>query len=508
MEILYSVFIMTSVINFVKKNKIEILLQLALVVIAAVSFGITIADYPLVDYDEATYAKVVVDTLESGAVLSFTLSGNDWFEKPPLYLWFAMGATKIFGAEEFAFRLPAVLFAIVTLWFVYLIVIELTKSRVAAAVAFLILLFSAPFFVFARETRLDSGVTMAMLAALYFFIKGWNKEKFLFWIAPAIAIGFLFKSAVAFLILPIILLYSFFYKQWAWVKNKYLWTGFIASIVLLAPWHILQSIRFGMSFWNDYLFHQIFKRAVTTITGSSNYNDYLNVLWFEYNPWTWAIIIIGVILLSLGFLKELRSKIPWGHIFAPLLSAIFILGIFTMARTHLTPYIMPMFPFLVMFMVLSLYYFRKSFENVTYVIPIFVLVFIILGAVISFGSIDALVTPAHYEEREISRIYKNLNENQGSLYVFDWPHHETLSYYGDIDNFKFIDSRVEGEKVLKAPFDLIVINNSQLLSPFFNPNGTLLEEYEYLELLFVGKNLLLIHSTQDLRLPSYSHLYQ
>ncbi|TSC69666.1 MAG: Dolichyl-phosphate-mannose-protein mannosyltransferase [Parcubacteria group bacterium Gr01-1014_56] len=264
-------------------KKYNIVIQLVLFLIATVFLSLDI-NRPLVDYDEATYAQVVTDTLQSGDVSTFQLHGQNWFEKPPLYLWFTMASVKIFGEAEYAFRIPGVLAALLCCWLVYLIIKDQTKNYLAAALGFLILLFSNSFFVFARELRLDSAVTASILAALFFWIRGLYREKYFFWVFPLIAIGVLFKSVIGLLAIPVILIYSICYRKWGWLKSKYLWFGLLLALVIILPWHILESIRFGHLFWDDYLGRQIFQRATSTMTGTNNYYDYLEVLW-SLVPW-------------------------------------------------------------------------------------------------------------------------------------------------------------------------------------------------------------------------------
>jgi 4-amino-4-deoxy-L-arabinose transferase-like glycosyltransferase len=158
-------------------GKYAIIVQIVLFCVAGVFLSIDI-NRQLVDYDEATYAKVVVDTLHTGQATDLYHFNQLWFEKPPLYLWMAMGSVKLFDEHEFAFRIPSIIASILCYWLVYLIVAELTGDTLAATFGFFILLLSNSFFTYGREARLDSAVTAAILAALYFFIKSWREEKF------------------------------------------------------------------------------------------------------------------------------------------------------------------------------------------------------------------------------------------------------------------------------------------------------------------------------------------
>jgi 4-amino-4-deoxy-L-arabinose transferase-like glycosyltransferase len=133
----------------------------------------------LADYDEASYAKVIIDTLHSGNFATLQLFGQPYIDKPPLIFWMTMGSVKIFGANEFAFRIISILASVLCCWLVYLIIKELTDDEVSATIGFFILLFSGSFFQFGRELRLDSGAVAAILAALLVYIKSWRNERLL-----------------------------------------------------------------------------------------------------------------------------------------------------------------------------------------------------------------------------------------------------------------------------------------------------------------------------------------
>lgn len=113
--------------GFLKKHRV-LFTQAILLVVATILLSINI-NRPLVDYDEATYAKVIVDTIKTGDISTFVLSGRDWFEKPPLYLWIVIGLIKVLGTGEFVFRIPSILFSVLSIWVVYLLVRE--PSRLA-----------------------------------------------------------------------------------------------------------------------------------------------------------------------------------------------------------------------------------------------------------------------------------------------------------------------------------------------------------------------------------------
>lgn len=106
------------------------LVQVVLVGLASLFFCINISR-PLIDYDEATYAKVVADTLHSGQVIDLYHFDRPWFEKPPLYLWTVMGSVSLFGEHEWTFRIPSVIFAVLCCWLVYFIALVVGMGAIA-----------------------------------------------------------------------------------------------------------------------------------------------------------------------------------------------------------------------------------------------------------------------------------------------------------------------------------------------------------------------------------------
>jgi 4-amino-4-deoxy-L-arabinose transferase-like glycosyltransferase len=247
-------------------KRAETWVRVTLVILATVLLSYQITR-PLIDYDEAIYANVIVDTMTSGHITTPSLEGHPWFEKPPLYLWLVISLVATFGPQEWTFRLPAVIASVLCLFLTYLIVRRLTNSTFAAATSFLTLLFAPWFFFFSMEARMDSGVIASILASLLVLIKGWSEDKYLLWLFPSMAIGFLIKSVIILLVIPIAFIYSFIYKEWKWLQNRYLWLGSLIGTALVAPWLVLESYHFGSTFWRVFLIDNL-ARTTSTVTGT------------------------------------------------------------------------------------------------------------------------------------------------------------------------------------------------------------------------------------------------
>ena len=483
--------------ELIKKD--ELWLEIFLLLVAAIFFSIDI-NRQLVDYDEATYAQVIVDTLHSNNFLTLQHFGNSWFEKPPLYLWLAMGSVSVFGEHEFAFRIPGIIASVLCCWLVYLIVRETTRDRLAAVIGFLVLLCSNSFFVYAREARLDSAVTASILSALFFYLKGRDDKRYLFWILPCIAIGLLFKSVIALLALLVLLFYSIFLNEWNYVKSKYFWWGAIVAVILWVPWHVIESLRFGRLFWDDYLGKQILLRASTTLTGTNNFYDYFILFLPWYAPWNIVIFVeLAAVFFINFFSKSVRDRIPLGDILNPLLIATFIFVLFTLARTHLGPYIMPAFPFFAISIAVGYHYLASVWHAYRYWLGAGISVCILGGIALCVYLMPAEVPPYSFDEREIGRIYKSQNLINTPLYMFDWKAVETVDYYSGTQA-KALDPNIIDGKVLHGPFYLAI--DPIGVNYFFTPPNTPLSPG--LALLYVGRSFALIYSDRDQLIPDFS----
>lgn len=475
----------------------KVLIQLFLILVAVFSLSFNINKYPLVDYDEATYAKVTIDTMNSGDILSLKLSNDPWFEKPPLYFWMSMLSVKVFGEQDFAFRIPSILFATLSLWLIFLIAYKTTGKLTTAVIAFFILLTSGIFYIYCRETRLDSGVVFAILAALYFVLLGWEKEKYLFWIFPSLAVGLLIKNIIAILAIPIILIYAFFYQKWDWLKSKYLWLGLVLSSIIFLPWHLLQSWRFGPAFWNNYLGYHVFYRAISNVTGSTDPFYYIRILLELYFPWIWIILLFFILLLIFKKKKDSNFKID-RKLWAPLFSALFLITLFSVSKTRLLPYILPAFPFFALFIaetfdiVFSHFKISKKWRNITLII------LLLLGGYSCKIFIDNRFTPLYFEEKNIGSIVGQTNLKHYPFYLLNFPFLESFRYYGKSE-VKPLDITNKNGRFLKGPLYLAI--PSFLIKFFIDNRDPAYPEFIKTKLLYQSNYFILIYSDHDLTLP-------
>ncbi len=74
---------------------------------------------PLVGPDEPRYAQVAREMLARHDLITPTLGGLPWFEKPPMLYWMMMASYRVFGVNEFSARLGPAICALLTAILVY-----------------------------------------------------------------------------------------------------------------------------------------------------------------------------------------------------------------------------------------------------------------------------------------------------------------------------------------------------------------------------------------------------
>ncbi len=472
------------------RQKWKISLLLFLLLATFFIFLFRLGHFALFDYDEATYARVTQESMQRGDILSFQYFGNNWFEKPPLYFWLAMASVKIFGFNEFALRLPSALSGVLAVLLVWLMTWYLTKRYWTAFFASAILLFTGEFVFASRQFRTDVPVTASILAAVYFFIRGWDERKWYLGFGMVLATGVLFKNIIGFFALPIAFIFCLVYKKWDWLKNSYFWMGTALAVVLVAPWHIYESIKFGKTFWEIYAGYHLFQRFIRPIVGGGVSTwSYIVFLFRFAEPWI-VVFIIAVIWLFLKY----KGRIYRGDklSLASLGAILFIFLTFAVARTKIFYYLEPVYPFMAMFLASTAVLFYESIApsikksisiSKTDIKAGLIFLTVILfswGAAStfwqSFGDRIGQYAIAA-EEKKVGQYIASQHDSQ-KIYTLNWLWLETVRFYSEKTIAQADESKIEaGSFYLIMPTDLIKL---------YNPSK---EFQKRARLIFQGENI-------------------
>ncbi len=218
---------------------------------AAVYAGCMISPPSLMDDVDAVQAQIARNMLTSGDYVTARLDGIPYLEKAPLIYWLIAGSFKIFGATDWAARVPMVLAAIALAWLTTAFGIWAFGRR-AGFYAGLCISTCFGLFLFTRILIPDVMLTASIALSLWAFLRAIDESErrprwWAFVMAASLGTSLLFKSLVG-IVFPVAaaLIYLavtrqiFQAKVW---RSLHPWSGLLIVLLISAPWHILATLR-------------------------------------------------------------------------------------------------------------------------------------------------------------------------------------------------------------------------------------------------------------------------
>ncbi len=238
-----------------------------LVLLSALSIPIVfwnLGQNSLHNADEALYASVSQQILETNEWVTLHHQGKPWFVKAPLLFWLTAVAYKLFGVSEFAARFWSAAFGVGTVVALYLLAARIFNSRVAF-LASLILLSCTQFIYYhgAKAGELDTALTFFMMSAMLLFVMARQLPKYFY--AACFSIGLCVMSKHLTYLIPITMTLGVFViltgsaKRFSW-KVWSLGLGILLATAL--PWHLIEWTRHGDDFLRVYFFQEVYVPAV------------------------------------------------------------------------------------------------------------------------------------------------------------------------------------------------------------------------------------------------------
>ncbi len=218
---------------------------------AAVYAGCMLSPPSLMDDVDAVQAQIARNMLASGDFVTARLDGIPYLEKAPLIYWLIAGSFRIFGATDWAARVPMVLAAIALAWLTTAFGIWAFGRR-AGFYAGLCISTCFGLFLFTRILIPDVMLTASIALSMWAFLRAIDEMEphprwWAFVMAASLGTSLLFKSLVG-VVFPVAaaLIYLgltgqiFHRKVW---KSLHPWSGLLVALLIAAPWHIFAALR-------------------------------------------------------------------------------------------------------------------------------------------------------------------------------------------------------------------------------------------------------------------------
>jgi 4-amino-4-deoxy-L-arabinose transferase-like glycosyltransferase len=245
----------------------------------------------LIGADEPRYAQVAREMLARHDWITPTLGGEAWLEKPPLYYWQAMMSYRVFGASDWAARIPSALDATIMVVAIYLFLrrfrpaFQLDGALIAASCAAVIGYGRAA----STDMPLAATFTMALLAWY-----GWCESGRKIYLAAfyfMLALATLAKGPVAPVLAALIIVIFAASQRDFRILRRSLWLPGIALFLVVAlPWYVLVQVR-NPDFFRVFIVEHNFARFGTNLYHHPEpFWYFLPVTLLGLLPWTVFVV--------------------------------------------------------------------------------------------------------------------------------------------------------------------------------------------------------------------------
>jgi 4-amino-4-deoxy-L-arabinose transferase-like glycosyltransferase len=250
-------------------------LAVLLLIAAAIHLACILSPPSLMDDVDAVQGQIARNMLQSGDWVSARLDGVLYLEKSPLIYWLMAISYKIFGAYDWAARIPMALSSIGLAWLTAAFG-KWAFGKLAGFYAGLCIATCIGLWLFTRILIPDVMLTFTIALAMWAFLRVLDEEEkhsraWAYTLAASLGVGLLLKSLIA-LVFPLgaAILYLLITRQLfsaaAW-KRFYPFSSLAILLIIAVPWHVVATIRNPPTF------------AFTMHSGGGEYHGFL---WFYF----------------------------------------------------------------------------------------------------------------------------------------------------------------------------------------------------------------------------------
>ena len=312
-----------------------------LAVLSAVLFGVSLGARDLWNPNEPIYGEAVREMAGRGTWLVPYVNGMVFGEKPILYYWMALAASKLLGGvSELPLRVPVALAGIAIVLGTYALVFPYAGRRRALASAVVCATVYGIWWN-ARFIQMDifvTATTLAVIAAVSRAIDHGGSRATCWALAGVFAgLGFLAKGPVAWICPALVMgAYLVATRRTRELLRSEVLLGAAAAIAIAAPWYVALWTSGRADVLHEVLIRQNFSRFSNPWDHAQPFWYYLEYFWIDMAPW--------------AFVVPLAWKLPRrddGERRLALLAACWIGAIvlfFSLSRSKRSPYVLPIAP--------------------------------------------------------------------------------------------------------------------------------------------------------------------
>lgn len=304
--------------------------------------------------DGTLYAAIAKTMAKTGNYLEMFGNGTDWLDKPHFPFWVTAFFFKLFGASNWSYKLPAILFMMLAAGYTYLFARKFYIEAIAKW-SVLILLTAQHIILSNTDVRAEPYLTALIIGAVYHFHRAWEEGKFL-----QLVLGSLFTACAVmtkgiFAVIPIaaaIGIHLMAMGRWTEIFHpRWIWAALLTLVFITPELYALyyqfdlhpEKLVFGKTnvsglkffFW-DSQFGRFFNTG--PIKGKGDLSFFLHTTLWAFLPWS--------ILLYVAVVKRIRNRkdvaiTEWYCLGAGIVTFL----MFSLSKFQLPHYLNIVFPF-------------------------------------------------------------------------------------------------------------------------------------------------------------------
>jgi 4-amino-4-deoxy-L-arabinose transferase-like glycosyltransferase len=299
---------------------------IVILIAAAIYLGCIFSPPSLMDDVDAVQATIARNMLQSGDWVTARLDGVAYLEKAPLVYWIMATSYRIFGAHDWAARLPIALAGIAVAWLTaaygFWAFADEGDGR-AGLYAGLCLATCIGLFLFTRILIPDVMLTATIALAFWSFERALDVDErtprlWAYVLAASLGVGLLLKSMISVAIpvgggLAYLIATRQLFERRTWRRLRP-WDGVLIILVIAAPWHIFAAVRnpplwswtfhSGPGQYHGFLWFYFMNEQVLRFLNLRYPHDYDTVprlyFWLYHLAWLfpWSVYLPAVAKLS------------------------------------------------------------------------------------------------------------------------------------------------------------------------------------------------------------------
>lgn len=310
----------------------------------------------IMEPDGALYATIAKTMAESGDYVNLMVEDRDWLDKPHFPFWMAAISYKIFGVNSFAYKLPALLFFYISVWYTYRFA-RLTYSRLVAQIATLIMLTALHLVISNNDVRAEPYLTAQVIGAAFHFFRLYLRNRWQDLILGSLWTGLALMTKGPFVLVPIgagLVIYFILLGDWREFLKPRWYAAILLSVVFCLPELYTLYRQFdlhpekvvfgktGVSGLWFFVWDSQFGRFFNTgpIKGTGEKTFFLHTILWAFAPW--AFLLYAAIGRAISLLAQKRVPLPE---YVSLGSGVATFLLFSFSGFQLPHYLNIVFPF-------------------------------------------------------------------------------------------------------------------------------------------------------------------